>query len=193
MRKAIFFDRDGTLLVETGYLAHPSLDKPYHFTPEALRMAKEAGFFLAVFTNQSGIARGYLREGDLEAIHGRMRALLAEDGAEVDAIFYCPHHPEGAVPDYCVRCGCRKPATGMGDRAIGQHGIDPARSYAVGDKVTDFLFGRNLGATPCLVRTGYGDSESERLIQLGLEKADIFDNVLEAVKWITDKEREELS
>jgi D-glycero-D-manno-heptose 1,7-bisphosphate phosphatase len=193
LRKAIFFDRDGTLLVETGYLSHPSLVRPYHFTAEALRLAKEAGFFLVVVTNQSGIARGLLKEDELEAIHERMNRLLAEDGAGVDAIYYCPHHPMSTLPDYCARCECRKPDTGMGEKAISQYGIDPARSYVVGDKVTDFLFGRNLGATPCLVRTGYGDTESQRLTQLGLEKAGVFDNVLEAVEYIIDKEKEELA
>lgn len=193
MRKAIFFDRDGTLLVETGYLSHPSLVRPYHFTAEALRIAREAGFFLAVVTNQSGIARGYLKEADLGPIHERMKALLAEDGAAVDAIYYCPHHVGGTLPEYTARCDCRKPGIGMGLKAVNQHGIDPARSYVVGDKVTDFLFGRKLGATSCLVRTGLGDTEAGRLVQLDLEKADIFDNVLEATKWIVNREREGLS
>jgi D-glycero-D-manno-heptose 1,7-bisphosphate phosphatase len=191
--KAIFFDRDGTLLVETGYLSHPSLVKPYHFAAEALKLSREAGFLNVVVTNQSGIARGYLHEPDLETIHERMRSLLAQEGAGVDAIYYCPHHPAGAVPEYSITCDCRKPGTGLGLRAINQFGIDPALSYAVGDKVTDFLFGRNLGARPCLVRTGYGDAESERLVQLGLEKADIFDNVLEAARYIVAGDREELS
>jgi D-glycero-D-manno-heptose 1,7-bisphosphate phosphatase len=193
LRKAIFFDRDGTLLVEMGYLSHPSLVRPYYFTPEALRLAKGAGFFLVVVTNQSGIARGFLREGDLDAIHARMKTLLARDGAAVDAIYYCPHHPQGTVADYTARCDCRKPAPGMGRRAAGQHDIDLAGSYVVGDKMSDFRFGRNLGATSCLVRTGYGDAESLALIQSGLKEADIFDNVLEATKYIVEKEREELS
>jgi len=191
--KAIFFDRDGTLLVETGYLSHVSMVRPYHFAAEALKLTADAGFLNIVVTNQSGIARGYIHEADLDGIHERMRSLLAREGASLDAVFYCPHHVKGAVPEYSVSCDCRKPGTGLGLRAIKQFGIDPALSYAVGDKVSDFLFGRNLGATPCLVRTGYGDAESARLVQLGLEKADIFDNVLEAAKWIVAREREELS
>jgi D-glycero-D-manno-heptose 1,7-bisphosphate phosphatase len=193
LKRAIFFDRDGTLLVETGYLLHPSMVKPYHFAAEALRLVKEAGFLLVVVTNQSGIARGYLKEADLEAIHARMAALLAEEGVGVDAVYYCPHHIEGSVPGYSTRCDCRKPGSAMGQRAAAQHGIDLRRSYVVGDKVSDFLFGRNLGAGSCLVRTGYGDTESRRLVQLGLEDAHIFDNVLEAAKYIVNKEREELS
>lgn len=190
MRKSIFFDRDGTLLVEMGYLSHPSLVMPYHFTAEALRLAKEAGFFLVVVSNQSGVARGYLREEDLSAIHERMNSLLAAEGASVDAVYYCPHHPAGPVAGYGISCDCRKPGTGMGLRAINQHGLDPRMSYVIGDKVSDFLFGRNLGAEACLVRTGYGSTESERLIELGLERADIFDNVLEATKHIVDKDRQ---
>jgi D-glycero-D-manno-heptose 1,7-bisphosphate phosphatase len=193
LRKAIFFDRDGTLLVETGYLSHPSLVMPYHFTAQALKLAREAGFFLVVVSNQSGVARGYLREDDLAAVHERMNSLLAAEGAGVDAVYYCPHHPAGTVAGYSVRCDCRKPATGMGLKAVDRHGLDPDRSYVIGDKVTDFLFGRNLGAAPCLVRTGYGDTESKSLVQLGLEKAYIFDNVLEATKYIVDKDGQGLS
>ncbi len=193
MRKAIFFDRDGTLLVETGYLSHPSLVSLYHFTAEALRTAKEAGFFLVVVTNQSGIARGYLTEADLIAVHERMKALLAAEGAGVDAIYYCPHHPEGTLPEYTARCDCRKPGPRLGLMAVRRHGIDPARSYVIGDKVTDYLFGRSLGAGSCLVRTGFGDTEAARLVQRGLSKADIFDNVLEAIKFIVAREREGLS
>jgi D-glycero-D-manno-heptose 1,7-bisphosphate phosphatase len=188
LRKAIFFDRDGTLLVETGYLAHPSLVKPYRFTAEALRRAREAGFFLVVVSNQSGIARGYLKEEDLGAIHARMKQLLAADGAAVDAVYYCPHHVEGTVAAYVSRCDCRKPAPGMARKAVEQYGLDPARSYVVGDKVSDFLMGRNLGAASCLVRTGYGDVESLKLAELGLDGAAVFDNVLEAVKYIVSRD-----
>ena len=193
MRKAIFFDRDGTLLVETGYLAHPSLVRPYAFAGEALKLARGAGFFLVVVSNQSGIARGYLRESDLAAIHERMESLLALEGAGVDEIYYCPHHPMGTVADYCKRCECRKPAAGMGLKAVEQHGIDPAQSFVIGDKVTDYLFGRNLGARSLLVRTGYGDTESRRLIESGMDGNDIFDNVLEATEYIIGKEGNEPS
>jgi D-glycero-D-manno-heptose 1,7-bisphosphate phosphatase len=190
LRKAIFFDRDGTLLVEMGYLTHPSLVRPYHFTAEALRLAREAGFLLVVATNQSGIARGYLEEGDVEAIHERMQVVLAEQGAKVDAVYYCPHHPNGTIEGYSIVCDCRKPAIGMALRAIAQHGIDPARSFVVGDKLTDVGFGNSFGAVSCLVRTGYGDGESRSEPTPGLEAAGVFDNVLEAVRWIVEKEGE---
>ncbi len=193
MNRAIFFDRDGTLLVEMGYLSHPSLVRPYAFAAEALSLARQAGFLAIVVTNQSGIARGFLKEEDLEAVHERMHSLLAAAGAGVDAVYYCPHHPDGTVAAYSAACDCRKPGTGLGLRAVSRYGIDPARSYTVGDKAADFQFGRNLGTTPCLVRTGYGDTEAAKLAKLGLEKPLVFDNVLEAVKYIVGRDSEERS
>jgi D-glycero-D-manno-heptose 1,7-bisphosphate phosphatase len=188
LSKAIFFDRDGTLLVEVGYLTHPSLVIPYRFTVEALSLAKRRGFLMIAVTNQSGIARGYLTQSDLRAIHEKMQSVFRAQDVSLDAIYYCPHHPDGTVKDYRVKCSCRKPGIELGQRAVCRFGIDLERSFVIGDKETDLLFGRSLGATSCLVRTGFGTFEEERIGQNGLEGIQIFENVLGAVKWITKKD-----
>jgi D-glycero-D-manno-heptose 1,7-bisphosphate phosphatase len=184
-RKALFLDRDGTLLVEVGYLNHASQVAPYHFTLQALRLAREAGFLLILVTNQSGIARGYLSEAELDGIHERMQSLLGEGGARLDGIYYCPHHREGTVREYAIECACRKPGPQLGRLAARRFGIDLEVSFMVGDKETDLEFGRALGVTPCLVRTGFGGFAEKDLGPAGLEGARVFDNVLEAVGWIT--------
>jgi D-glycero-D-manno-heptose 1,7-bisphosphate phosphatase len=185
-RKAIFLDRDGTLLVEVGYLNHPSQVMPYHFTAQALRLAREAGFLLIVVTNQSGIARGYLSEAELDAIHARMHEMLGEGGAGLDAVYYCPHHKDGAVGEHAVECACRKPATVLGQKAADRFGIDLDASFMIGDKETDMAFGRALGVQPCLVRTGFGSFEESSRGPAGLEGVRIFENLLEAVRWIIE-------
>lgn len=184
-RKAIFFDRDGTLLVEVGYLNHPSLVVPYRFTGEALKLARKSGFMLIAVTNQSGVARGYISESDLGDIHRRMRDILGEVGAPLDAVYYCPHHSDGKVAAYRRKCDCRKPAPGMGFEAARRFGIDLGGSYMVGDKETDVLFGINLGVTPCLVRTGYGSFEERAMKASPPGNFHVFEDVLGAVEWMT--------
>jgi len=186
-RKALFLDRDGTLLVEVGYLNHPSQVMPYHFAIQALKLARQAGYLLILITNQSGIARGYLSEVELNEIHGRMQSLLGEGSAGLDAIYYCPHHKEGTVDEYSGECACRKPGTLFGQEAAERFGIDLEASFMIGDKETDLEFGRALGVAPCLVRTGFGSFEESSLGSAGLEGARIFDNLLDAVRWIIEQ------
>jgi D-glycero-D-manno-heptose 1,7-bisphosphate phosphatase len=185
LNKAVFFDRDGTLLIELGYLTHPSRVAPYHFAAEALRMARDHGYLLIAVTNQSAIARGYLSEADLAVIHRRMQDIFGEARAELDAIYYCPHHPDGTVRAYRKKCDCRKPGIELGVQAARKFDIDLKGSFLIGDKETDLLFGSGLGMTTCLVRTGLGAPEEERLGGEGLKDSMVFDNVLDAVKWIT--------
>jgi D,D-heptose 1,7-bisphosphate phosphatase len=186
LNKAIFFDRDGTLLVETGYLAHPSRVAPYHFAVDALRKARDHGYLLIAVTNQSTIARGYLSEAELSVIHRRMQDMFGQ--AQLDAIYYCPHHPDGTVGVYRKKCNCRKPGVELGEQAARRFDIDLKRSFLIGDKETDLLFGRRLGMATCLVRTGLGASEEERLGSEGLKDSMVFDNVLDAVGWITGED-----
>ena len=183
MTKAIFFDRDGTLLVEFGYVAHPTLVVPYAFTAEALRRAKDSGFLLIVVTNQSGIARGWLSEKDLDLVHKRMQSILGQAGVALDAIYYCPHHPDATVETYRKRCTCRKPGTALGEMAIRRFSIDVTRSFVIGDKATDLRFGKALGLGPCLVRTGFGTREENQMRDDGLRDVRVVESVLEAVDW----------
>ena len=186
MSKAILFDRDGTLLVEVGYLNHPSLVVPYHFVPEALRKARDNGYLLIAVTNQSGVARGYLTESDLSLIHERMQDILRSKDVSLDAIYYCPHHPEGSVAAYRRACTCRKPGIALGQEAARRFRIDLESCFVIGDQETDLLFGRALDAETCLVRTGFGAAEEKRLGRAGLKTSKVFDNVLDAVGWIIE-------
>lgn len=183
MKKAIFFDRDGTLLVEAGYVNHASLVAPYRFSFDAVACARRRGFLAIVVTNQSGVARGWMNEQELGAVHKQMVRLFAAGGAPIDAVFYCPHHPEGTVAAYRVACGCRKPGPQLGMRAAEGFAIDLARSYVIGDKISDVGFGDALGARPCLVRTGFGLADEARLRQTGRRDVHVADNALDAVRW----------
>lgn len=151
LRPAVFVDRDGTLIVERSYLADP---EGVHLVPgatSALVDLRRAGFALVTVTNQSGIALGLYDPSDYRAVAARVEEVLEAAGAPVDATEHCPHHPEVTGP-----CECRKPGTGMHRRAAAALGIDLARSYYVGDKVTDVLPALELGGQGILVRTGYG-------------------------------------
>lgn len=171
--------------MEIGYLNHWSLVAPYESTLAALEAAKENGFLLIAVTNQSGIARGHLNESDLADIHRRMQEIFGGAGVALDGVYYCPHHPRGAVAAYRKKCDCRKPGTALGLEAAERFDIDLERSYMIGDKGTDVLFGRNLGVASCLVRTGYGSYEEASVREMGAAAVPVFDHVLDAVTWIT--------
>lgn len=144
-----FLDRDGTLIAERHYLSDPAGVELLPRTVDGLRQLRAAGFRLVLVTNQSGVGRGYFTAADVEAVHARLRALLAEAGVELDGIYWCPHGPEDG-------CACRKPATGLVERACADLGLDPAASVMIGDQAGDVELGRRCGMTAILVRTGYG-------------------------------------
>lgn len=161
MRRAVFLDRDGTINVDHGFVARPD---DLEFMPgavEALRLLRGAGFALVVVTNQSGVARGYHTEEDVRAFHDEMNRRLAVDGARIDAFCYCPHHPEGTVPRYSRACECRKPGAALYRQAIADLDIDPRRSFAVGDKVSDIVPAVTLGATGILLEGPSAQALSE--------------------------------
>lgn len=182
LRPAIFFDRDGTLNDEVGYLCHPD---ELHLLPgaaEAVRRCNEQGVLTVVVTNQAAIARGLLTEPRLAEIHERLGDLLAAGGAHLDAIYHCPHHPEAGLPPYRVDCRCRKPRPGMIEAACGALPIDLARSCVIGDKLSDMALARAVGISGILVRTGYG---TDSLARAAGENAPdhVADHVCAAVEW----------
>jgi D-glycero-D-manno-heptose 1,7-bisphosphate phosphatase len=156
MRPAIFLDRDGTIIREAEYLADPAGVEILAGAAAGLRALRAAGFLLVVTSNQSGVARGYFDESTVARINQRLRELLSAGGADVDAIYYCPHHTKGTVPHYAVECQCRKPNPGMILSAQKDLDIDLAHSWVIGDKEIDIQFGKNLGLRTVLVLTGYG-------------------------------------
>lgn len=173
MKRLILLDRDGTVNVERHYLSTPGEVALCPNAADGIRRMRELGFVVAVVSNQSGLARGYFTEATLTEIHQRLASLLAEQGADVDAFFFCPHHPDD-------RCDCRKPMPGMALRAATQFGADLGQSYVIGDKACDIALGRAVGATPILVRTGYGASEYERISPRPI----VVDDLLAAAKLI---------
>jgi D-glycero-D-manno-heptose 1,7-bisphosphate phosphatase len=151
-RRFAILDRDGTINEEVGYVLHPAEMRLIPGAAAAIHRLRELGLGVVVVTNQSPVGRGLLTEQRLGDIHDRLRDLLADEGASVDAIEFCPHSPEDG-------CACRKPGTELVERAAGRLEFDPARAFVVGDHEGDMRLGRALGATTILVLTGHGAEE----------------------------------
>ena len=183
LNPAVFLDRDGTIIEDAGYLHRADQLALFPWTVDAIRALNRAGLPVIVVTNQSAIARGLLTEPALAAIHRDLSERLAAGGARVDAYYYCPHHPEGPVAEYAMTCGCRKPATGLIERAARDLGLDPHRSYVVGDKWVDVGLARGVGARAILVRSGHGAVE-ERDRPPHLDADAVLDNLAAAASWI---------
>lgn len=187
--RAIFIDRDGTLNEDIGYVSSPAQLLLYPWAAEAVRLINNLGFKAIVITNQSGIARGMYTEDDLNKIHSRMFEELAREGARIDAVYYCPHHPEVGDARYRVVCNCRKPQVGMVNAALGEHNIDLASSFVIGDKASDIELARNVGASSALVMTGYGRETLAHPDRWPCKPSIIAENLLEAVKQISKRVR----
>jgi len=177
MRTAVFLDRDGTINVEKDYLYRIEDFAFIDGVVEAIRLLNEAGFFVVVVSNQSGIARGYYIEEDVELLHHHIATELEKSGARVDAWMYCPHHPDGRG-SYALPCDCRKPLPGMLKEAARRYDIDLDNSIMIGDKLADIGAGMSAGCRTILVRTGYG-LDHEDLVSSDTE---VYDNLLAAAK-----------
>jgi D-glycero-D-manno-heptose 1,7-bisphosphate phosphatase len=177
MRRAVFLDRDGTINHEKEYLYRIEEFEFVPGAPEAIRMLNEAGYVVVVVTNQSGVARGYYTEEDVETLHRFISQQLERFGAFVDAWLYCPHHPSGKG-SYSLPCSCRKPLPGMLLEAAHRFGIDLDQSVMIGDKAVDIDAGRAAGCRPILVRSGYGAAEESRIA----EGVEVYDDLLCAVR-----------
>lgn len=154
MAKAIFFDRDGTLNAEVGYLYRIEEFEWIDGAIDAIKFCNQNDYMAIVVTNQSGIARGFYSEDDVNRLHAWMNERLATVGAHIDAFYYCPHHPRGAVERYAVECECRKPRPKMILDAIDRFNIDRDRSMMIGDKPRDIESGLNAGVRGVLFEGG---------------------------------------
>jgi D-glycero-D-manno-heptose 1,7-bisphosphate phosphatase len=162
-RPAAFLDRDGVLNVDRGYVYRPDDLEWIEGAPEAVRLLNEAGYRVIVVTNQSGVARGLYDEAAVRRLHAHMQAELKRHGAHIDAFYYCPHHPEGTVTEYAVRCGCRKPSAGLLECAAREWPLDLTRSFLIGDrpddlaaaaafKIKGILFDGSAESLPAVIR-----------------------------------------
>ncbi len=161
MTRAVFLDRDGTLIEELGYLTPDSDLRVFPWSIDAIRLLNRAGFRVVVVTNQGGIGRGLYTREFVERTHKTLAQRFAAGGATVDAWQFCPHHPEALIEDLRQPCACRKPGTGMVDEAVTTLGgdIDLTQSWVVGDQWRDIQLGHAIGGGSILVRSGHGAAQ----------------------------------
>jgi D-glycero-D-manno-heptose 1,7-bisphosphate phosphatase len=157
MTKAVFCDRDGVINVDHGYVHQWAQFDIYPGVPQALARLRQAGWTLILVTNQSGIARGYYDEQAFHLLTQQMQAFLQKQNAHFDAVYYCPHLPDAAVPLFAQNCRCRKPRPGMLEQACSQFNINLSQSVCVGDKAIDIQAARSAG-----VGQAYGVGAAER-------------------------------
>ncbi|HKC97091.1 MAG TPA: HAD family hydrolase [Methylomirabilota bacterium] len=186
-RPAVFIDRDGTLTDEVGYVNHPSRLRLLPRSAAAVRRLNAAGVAVVVVTNQAGIARGYFSPDVLAAVNDALVSQLKDEGAHLDGVYVCPHHPTEGEPPYRMVCGCRKPKPGLLLRASADLGLDLERSTLVGDKGSDLVAARAVGARSVLVLTGYGLGEWEyRRGALPVQPDHVADDLLGAADWVIE-------
>jgi D,D-heptose 1,7-bisphosphate phosphatase len=181
MRRAVFLDRDGTLLEEGNYVDRLDRLVFFPYSIDAVRALNHAALPVVVVTNQSGVARGMYTEGFVRESHAHLDQQLTAAGARIDGFYYCPHHPQGSVKAYRRDCECRKPKPGQFLQAAADLNLDLSRSFVVGDRWKDIEAGEAAGARGVLVRTGYGRDEESARPSRGAEVAD---NLIQAVAWI---------
>jgi D-glycero-D-manno-heptose 1,7-bisphosphate phosphatase len=188
-KKAVFLDRDGTINRDVGYPNSFSVIEIYPYSFDAVRKLNEAGFLVVIVTNQSGIGRGLILEKNLHDIHKKIKESFAQHNAHFDGIYYCPHYLFSPNPEYKDDCQCRKPNPGMALKAAKDLNIDIEKSYMVGDKVEDILFGLNVQVKPILCLTGFGKESLPKLKEKEIKPVYVAKTLLDAVDWILQKEK----
>lgn len=158
--KAVFLDRDGTIVVHEHYLSSPDQLKLLPNAAEGIRLFREHGYLIIVVTNQSGVARGFFDEERLLLIHKRLMEMLEEEGVVIDGIYYCPHHAEGVIEQYKIHCDCRKPSPGMLLDAAQRYNIDLTQSLMIGDSEADMLAGKNARCRCVLIKNSGSNNTS---------------------------------
>jgi D,D-heptose 1,7-bisphosphate phosphatase len=152
--RAIFLDKDGTLVEDVPYNVNPDLIEFTWLAGPALQLFQQMGYALFVISNQAGVAKGFFTEASLAPVQRRLGELLAQYGVTLSGFYYCPHSPDGVVNRYAVSCTCRKPLPGMLQRAAREHGIDLSRSWMIGDILHDVEAGRRAGCNTVLLDNG---------------------------------------
>jgi len=182
MNKAVFLDRDGTIIEDVGDLNNPIDIKFIPGSIEAIKKLNQAGYKVVVITNQSGVARGLIREDMLQTIDKTVQKTILAGGGQLDAIYYCPHHPQHGHYPYKRVCNCRKPGPGMILKAAKDLKLDLAQSYMIGDKISDVEAGINAGVKPILVLTGqsarFKEKAAEKMVAICQDLNQAVDSIL---------------
>jgi len=190
MRPAVFIDRDGTINEQRGYINHISQFVLLPGVGKAISLLNKNNHTVVITSNQSGVARGYFPIQLVKEIHELMELKLTKDNAHIDRIYFCPHHPDGVVPEYSRECDCRKPNTGLIKKAKAELDIDMETSYVIGDRLLDIEFANNANLPGILVLTGYGKGELKYVVpHKSIKPAYVAEDLLRAVQWILKQEK----
>lgn len=184
--RVIFLDRDGTINAEDGYITRIEQLRLYEGTIEALKILKSMGYRIVIVSNQAGVAKGLLTENELIIINKFLLSMLGEEGIFIDALYYCPHHPEAVIPEYKKECECRKPKVGMIRKAEKELKVVAKNAYMIGDKLTDIELAYNFGGKGILLLTGYGSEELKKINSQAHTPVYIAHDILDAVQWIKE-------
>lgn len=181
MTRAVFLDRDGTIIEDVGY---PHERSQIRFLPgvsEAIKRLNENGFKVIIVTNQAGVARGYFSEEAVKELNKYIQESLAEQGAFIDMVYYCPHHIEGVIEEYRKACYCRKPNPGMIEKAVRDFDIDVESSFLIGDHLSDVEAGMRAGCGTILLARQEPPASGKGIVVM---PDHIAPDLGEAVKWV---------
>ncbi|HTG01250.1 MAG TPA: HAD family hydrolase [Nitrospirota bacterium] len=188
MNRAVFFDRDGTVNAEVGYLSDLKQLVLIPGAGKAIKRLNDAGLKVVLVTNQSGVARGYFTEEFVRETHALLERMLQEEGARIDGIYYCPHHPRAGNSSYTRECNCRKPGTGLLDQAARELDVRVDQSFVVGDKWSDVELGQRAGAASILVQTGFAHDDPGNVRPDRVREPDYrAPTIGDAVDWILNR------
>lgn len=180
--KAVFFDRDGTINLDPGYLGDPDLVELYPGVPEEIsKLCNDYNFRIIVISNQSGIARGLISDKNVQEVNKKISELISKSGGKIDAFYYCPFHPEFSTTKDSE---CRKPSPKMVLDAANKFNIDMTKSYFVGDKETDIECGKNAGLKTIIIKSTLSDEEINILHKEGKSPNFVADNFIDACRFI---------
>ena len=187
-RPAVFIDRDGTINEQMGYVNHISRFVLLPGTTDGVCLLNSHEYLAIVLSNQSGVARGYFPMELIDRVHAHMKNLLAKEGANIDGIFFCPHYARGIVPEYSVACDCRKPGTGLVQKACERFDIDMKNSYVIGDRCSDIELAERSNLQGIMVTTGYGLGDIEYVLpNKPFKPLHIAKDLLHGVRWFIDR------
>jgi histidinol-phosphate phosphatase family protein len=184
LQKAVFFDRDGVIIQQVDFLIKPGQLKLLPDVGKVIKVLNHFGFLAVVITNQPVVARGLIKPEGIDKIHSVLINRLKKRGAKIDAVYFCPHHPNATLKKYRKRCRCRKPEPGMILKAARDLNINLKKSFMVGDALIDIVAGKRAGLTSILVKTGPGHSRLDKLYKKNFKPDFIVKNLTEVVRII---------